>query len=716
MCALLYDASLLQDDDQVTVPDGGQAVGDHKGRPPLHQLVHTRLDDLLRPGIDGAGRLVKNECRRICDRGARDGEELTLALGEVGPVAGQHGIISLRKAPDKAVRIGELRCTHHFFIRGVELSVPDILPDSVGKQVRILQDDPERPAQIAFFDLVDIDVVVADLTVLNVIEAVDQVCDRRLAGPGGPDEGDLHAGFCMDPDIVQDHLVVPVAEIHAVEGDIPFQCLIGRRITRLVVMLPGPLPGMFLCLYDLPILIPFTVDQHDIAVVRLRFRVHEPENAVCARKRHDDAVELHADLVDRHGKAPVEGQEACEGADRETGVGIDRQDAAHDRADDIVRISELAVDRRDDICECVRPRRALEQLLIEPVKVPDRLLFMAENLDDLFSGHRLLDEAVQLSEVLLLCHEIPSGYGGHPSRNEQHDPDHDERDDGQGNTEYQHHGQDTGDRDQAVQKLRQTLTHHLTQGIDIVRVDGHDIPVCMGVEILDRQALHVFKELRTQAPHRPLGDKSHRARLCIGGGDPDRIEACDAQHRLHQRGKIRVRLPLFHLVHHRRDVGVDQCTREHRPLDIGQNGDHDADCHQDQVQSVKAKDIGQDPPQDLPRILHLRARSAPHPPRPAADFLDIFLCCHALSSVTGAFLRILFLLFNNDAKVKRWSCNPRLSLCAPASLPAFGFRRAPCPPSAGPVAAKRVPKGRYHAGLSKSASAPAPVWDSYTSR
>ena len=47
----------------------------------------------------------------------------------------------------------------------------------------VLQHDPKRVAQVIFFDLVDIDAVVADLAVLDIVETVDQVGDGRLSGP-----------------------------------------------------------------------------------------------------------------------------------------------------------------------------------------------------------------------------------------------------------------------------------------------------------------------------------------------------------------------------------------------------------------------------------------------------------------------------------------------------------------------------------------------------
>ena len=61
-------------------------------------------------------------------------------------------------------------------------------------------------AQVSFFDLMDVDAVIADLAILNIVEAVDQVGDGGLAGTGGADKGDLLARTAIQVDVVQ-HLM-----------------------------------------------------------------------------------------------------------------------------------------------------------------------------------------------------------------------------------------------------------------------------------------------------------------------------------------------------------------------------------------------------------------------------------------------------------------------------------------------------------------------------
>ena len=47
VAALLLDLSVLNDHDAVGVTDGGEAVGDDKHGPALHQGIHSLLDERL---------------------------------------------------------------------------------------------------------------------------------------------------------------------------------------------------------------------------------------------------------------------------------------------------------------------------------------------------------------------------------------------------------------------------------------------------------------------------------------------------------------------------------------------------------------------------------------------------------------------------------------------------------------------------------------------
>ena len=58
-------------------------------------------------GINGGGGLIQDQHRRIRHGGPGNGQKLALALGEIGAVAGDHGVVAFGKPADKGIRIGD---------------------------------------------------------------------------------------------------------------------------------------------------------------------------------------------------------------------------------------------------------------------------------------------------------------------------------------------------------------------------------------------------------------------------------------------------------------------------------------------------------------------------------------------------------------------------------------------------------------------------------
>ena len=83
-CAELGDAAVAEDEDEVRVADGLDAVGDDDhGRPAADLGADDRLDLRVRVRVDGARRLVEEHDARGPQQDAREAEELALAAGEV---------------------------------------------------------------------------------------------------------------------------------------------------------------------------------------------------------------------------------------------------------------------------------------------------------------------------------------------------------------------------------------------------------------------------------------------------------------------------------------------------------------------------------------------------------------------------------------------------------------------------------------------------------
>ena len=223
-------------------------MGDDKGGAALHQPVHALLHQLLCAGVDGGRGLVQDQDRRVRNGGAGDGEELPLALAQIGPIAGEDCLVAIRKPPDKAVGVGQLRGGNALLIGGLQPPVADILHHCASKQVGVLQDDAQGAAKVGFPDFVDIDAVIADFAVLNIVEAIDQIGDGGLSRAGTAHKGDLLSGCGKEFDVVQDDFFIVVAEVHIVKDNIALQLFVGDCAIRFVGVPPGPQarpPGCF---------------------------------------------------------------------------------------------------------------------------------------------------------------------------------------------------------------------------------------------------------------------------------------------------------------------------------------------------------------------------------------------------------------------------------------------------------------------------------------
>lgn len=202
MITALDDLSILQNHDGVGVAHGGEAVGDHEGGPFCHQTVHALLDVLFRSRIDGARRFIEDQDRRLGYRRSRDIKKLSLALTQIRAVALQNGVIALGKPHDKGMGRCHLRCLNDLLVGGIKPSVADIFHDRPRKQVGILKHHGDVAAQLIPLNMADINAVDGDGPALDIVEAVDEVRDRRLSGSCGTHEGDLLPRPRVEADIL----------------------------------------------------------------------------------------------------------------------------------------------------------------------------------------------------------------------------------------------------------------------------------------------------------------------------------------------------------------------------------------------------------------------------------------------------------------------------------------------------------------------------------
>ena len=132
MITLLDDVPILHDQNDISLTDGGQSVGNDEGGASFHHAVKGLLNLDLGTGIDGRSRLIQNQHGGKTQHDTGDTQQLLLTLGQAGTVLSDKGVVALRQAADKAVGVSCLGRCDDFLLGGVGLAHDDIVPDGAG--------------------------------------------------------------------------------------------------------------------------------------------------------------------------------------------------------------------------------------------------------------------------------------------------------------------------------------------------------------------------------------------------------------------------------------------------------------------------------------------------------------------------------------------------------------------------------------------------------
>ena len=163
---------------------------------PLHQARHRALDEHLGAGVDRARGLVEDEDRRIGQERAGDRQQLLLARRQVGGVVVDDRVVAVGQRAHEVVDVGGLGGGHDLLLGRVLAAVRDVLADRAVEQPRVLEDHPEGAPQVVAGHVARVDAVDRDPPGVDLVEAHQQVDERRLAGAGRADDGDRVARLC----------------------------------------------------------------------------------------------------------------------------------------------------------------------------------------------------------------------------------------------------------------------------------------------------------------------------------------------------------------------------------------------------------------------------------------------------------------------------------------------------------------------------------------
>ncbi len=167
------------------------------------------------------------------------------------------------------------------------------------------------------------------------------------------------------------------------------------------------------------------------------------------------------------------------------------------------------IDRLDGPGDELGPEARLEERLVLDREVVERLLLVAEDLDQAVAGVHLLDVAVERPGLLPLRLELGlRALGDEDGRGDRggHDEQRDER---QQRADQQHHPEHADDREDGGQELGQALLEGGRDVVDVVGDPAQRVASGVSVEIAQRQPAELGVDALAQLVDGPLGDPGH---------------------------------------------------------------------------------------------------------------------------------------------------------------------------------------------------------------
>ena len=175
-----------------------------------------------------------------------------MSLGERAAVVLEHGVVAVRKTPNEVISTSKLCSLYAVFVSGVKTTVANVVQNGAREEVNVLKNNAKRATQRALLNLVDVDAVVANLTVFNVIEAVEQVSNGCFTCTCCTNKGNLLTRFCINRNIMQYGVAWLVAKVNIKETNVTLDWSVGNGVIAMWI-LPSPVTGAVLSLLYLSI-------------------------------------------------------------------------------------------------------------------------------------------------------------------------------------------------------------------------------------------------------------------------------------------------------------------------------------------------------------------------------------------------------------------------------------------------------------------------------
>ncbi len=206
-------------DDAVGVSERREPVGDDERGAVLDEQVERALDQLLVLGVDGGRGLVQNQQVGVLENGPRDADALPLAAAEAASLLARVGVVGLGELHDEIVCIGDPRGPDHVLLACLRLAVTNVLQDRFPEQEGALAHGGELFPERFQVDLGQVPAVDEDAAAGRVVEAAQQLDERRFARAAGADDADRLARLHLQRDVLEHRRAAFVVEAHVLQAD-----------------------------------------------------------------------------------------------------------------------------------------------------------------------------------------------------------------------------------------------------------------------------------------------------------------------------------------------------------------------------------------------------------------------------------------------------------------------------------------------------------------
>ena len=212
------EAALVEDVDGIGAEDGGEAVCDDETGAVASQSFEGLLDEVLGFGIDGRSGLIEEQNGRILQKGACDGDALTLASAEKDAAFANFGIEAVWQRADEVFGTRVAQSEPQIGLGGIRASKMKVLTNGSGEKEAFLRHIRDGAAQRGFAERGDVRAIECDAAALRLVEAHEQLKQRAFAAAGRADDGHGLACFGAQRDLVQNFAFGRVAEADGLKG------------------------------------------------------------------------------------------------------------------------------------------------------------------------------------------------------------------------------------------------------------------------------------------------------------------------------------------------------------------------------------------------------------------------------------------------------------------------------------------------------------------